>query len=59
MNKTMITLRVPDELLETMKEEAVRRKRSRNFLAVEALEKMYAPTNGQPKSNPKKKAGAR
>jgi predicted transcriptional regulator len=59
MNKTMITLRVPDELLAKMQEEAVRRKRSRAFIAIEAFEQKYAPTNGQPKPNPKKKAGTR
>jgi predicted transcriptional regulator len=61
MNKTMITLRVPDELLAKMQEEAVRRKRSRAFIAIEAFEQKYAPaSNGHIKTAaPKKKAGTR
>jgi predicted transcriptional regulator len=59
MNKTMITLRVPDELLAKMQEEAVRRKRSRAFIAIEAFEQKYQSNGHTKPATPKKKAGAR
>lgn len=55
----MITLRVPDELLAKMQEEAVRRKRSRAFIAIEAFEQKYESNGHKPHPAPKKKAGTR
>jgi predicted transcriptional regulator len=59
MSKTMITLRVPDELLAKMQEEAVRRKRSRAFIAIEAFEQKYQSNGKSTAPAPKKKAGTR
>jgi hypothetical protein len=60
MTRTMITVRFPDDLLAKMKEEAIRRKRSRAFLVIEAVEEKYQTNGKKPITpSPKKKAGTR
>ena len=58
MNTVSISLRTPIDLLEKVDKEAMRRKRSRNYVVNEIIEKHYS--NGQPEPKPaQKKAGAR
>jgi metal-responsive CopG/Arc/MetJ family transcriptional regulator len=58
MSTVSISLRTPKDLLEKVDEEAERRKRSRNYVVNEIIQKHYS--NGQPEPKPAaKKAGAR
>lgn len=59
MESTTVSLRTPTSLVEKLDEEADRRKRSRNFIVNEIIEKYFSNGHKEPKPATKKKAGAR
>ena len=57
MSTVSISLRTPIDLLEKVDKEAMRRKRSRNYVVNEIIEKHYS--NGQPEPKPAAKKASK